>query len=68
LVVANPLTLATDHSITYDGLLRLTALSGTLFGSGSSSETFSYDAATNISVRTGPSASYADRRIEPRHQ
>jgi RHS repeat-associated protein len=60
LIQTTPPTLATDHfTLSYDGLLRLTALNGTLFGGLSSSETFSYDAATNLSSRTGPAATYA---------
>jgi len=55
-----PPTLAVDlFAMNYDGLTRLTALTGTLFGGGTSSETFSYDAATNITSRTGPNATYA---------
>lgn len=60
LLQTNPPTLAVDHyTMTYDGLLRLTRLDGALFGGGTSSETFTYDAATNLSARTGPAATYS---------
>jgi RHS repeat-associated protein len=54
-----PVTTTDVFSMTYDGLLRLTALSGVLFGGGTSSETFTYDGATNLSARSGPAAAYA---------
>ena len=43
-----PTTLANTYALAYDGLLRLTALTGTLIGGGTSSETFTYDPATNL--------------------
>ncbi|MGH2378136.1 MAG: RHS repeat domain-containing protein [Candidatus Limnocylindria bacterium] len=45
-------------SYEYDGLSRLLEADAVLFGGGIRSETFSYDAATNIQARTGPAATY----------
>ncbi|MGH2378139.1 MAG: DUF6531 domain-containing protein [Candidatus Limnocylindria bacterium] len=45
-------------SYEYDGLSRLLSADAVLFGGGTRSETFTYDAATNIQARTGPAATY----------
>ncbi|MGH2377210.1 MAG: DUF6531 domain-containing protein [Candidatus Limnocylindria bacterium] len=49
---------ASAFSYDYDGLSRLLSADAVLFGGGTRSETFSYDAATNIQARTGPAATY----------
>jgi YD repeat-containing protein len=54
-----PASATNRYAMSYDGLLRLTALSGQLFGGLTSSETFAYDGATNLASRTGPAAAYA---------
>lgn len=45
----------------YDGPSRLLSADAVLFGGGTRSEAFSYDAATNIQSRTGPASTYLSR-------